>query len=58
MKHHNCGGRIVRVQNRYGKSVYQCNRCRKIIIVYSASNKTATSGNLVTGSKIKSGKAY
>jgi len=35
MQHKNCGGSMIRVLKTKIKSVYQCNRCRKILTVYS-----------------------
>ncbi len=43
MLHTNCGGRMVKIQKKDTKIVYQCNRCGKIITVYS---RIATGGSL------------
>lgn len=43
MKHAKCGGIMIRIQKLNYKSVYQCNRCGKILTVY---RQIATNGNL------------
>lgn len=42
MKHHKCGGVMQKIQKTENKTVYQCNRCGKILTLYK---RIATSGN-------------
>ena len=42
MKHPNCGGVFIVIQRIPEKTVYQCNRCGKILTMYK---RIATSGS-------------
>lgn len=42
MKHFKCGGIMEKILQSESKTVYQCNRCGKILTMYK---RIATSGN-------------
>lgn len=42
MRHPKCGGEMIRIQRLDYKTVYQCNKCGKILTVYK---RIATGGN-------------
>jgi len=44
VKHKKCGGRFVKIQNKVGTKIYQCNKCGAVMSVYKK-RKTATGGN-------------
>ena len=46
MKHKKCGGKFVRIKKDEGETVYQCDKCSAIRIMYK---RIATSGNLKKG---------
>jgi len=46
MRHLKCGGVMEKIQKLEYKTVYQCNRCGKILTLYK---RIATSGNLNKG---------
>ena len=54
MKHKKCGGKFVRIKKDESETVYQCDKCSAIRIMYKritpkACVEIATSGNLKKG---------